>query len=323
MNGDESLNASIPCEEINLVELSSEQHSILCGEQERLFALNHQNQRMSNNNMAQEQNEILEQIQLCNTVDVDEQYRILSEIRKKNQHHNSNNIAKTPSDTATDPETSCDENDFEEQRKILEQIQLEKRVGSGGQRDVLERCRIGYALEQRSENYKQDEQYIEIKNNIPDTQNNIPVKQPGISSPSKSDIHSNSYKILQPCAAVLKTGHLVPLHGPEVTRQAIAEGQAATIQCPQCLSWLQIKKDATLMFCPCCSRLSPVIIPETKVDIHPEKVYPVTSDAGKVIINPKDSKNPMEKGKEQNKQSYGCFSCLERCFDQIFRLFGI
>jgi len=288
--------------------------------------------------MAQEQNEILEQIQLSNTVDVEEQYRILSEIRKKNNQHATNNssIAKTPSDTTTDPETSCDENDFEEQRKILEQIQLEKRVGPGGQRDVLERCRIGYALEQHqneNNNIKREEQHNNnnnmeiIKNNI---QDGITQQQPGDFSPSKSDdIHSNSYKILQPCAAVLKTGHLVPLHGPEVTRQAIAEGQAATIQCPQCLSWLQIKQDATLMFCPCCSRLSPVIIPETKVDIsHPEKVYPVTSDVGKEMKNhnsKKDAtKHTIEKnGKEQKKQSCGCFSCLERCFDQIFRLFGI
>jgi len=302
----ESLNASVALEDLQLVELSAEQHSILCEEQERLSALNQQ-QKMD---MAQEQNEILEQIQLSNTVDVEEQYRILSEIRKNQKN---GNIASAPSDTTTDPETSSDENDFEEQRRILEQIKLEKRVGSGGQRELLEKCKIGYALEQQDES---ESEYYESIQNIPTTPN----------APNKSDnpLHTLPSKILQPCAAVLKSGHLVPLHGPEVTRQAIAKGQAATIQCPECLTWLQVKQDATLMFCPCCSRLSPVIIPETKVDIHPEKVYPVTSDAGKLTNNSKDIGRTMGKGNGQpKKQNYGCFSCIERCFDQIFRLFGI
>jgi len=56
----------------------------------------------------------------------------------------------------------------------------------------------------------------------------------------------------------ISSGHRVPLHGQEKTREAIAKGTAILVQCVSCQNWMQVTHTAKLMFCPMCSVVSPV-----------------------------------------------------------------
>mmetsp|Transcript_17528 Transcript_17528/g.36789 ORF Transcript_17528/g.36789 Transcript_17528/m.36789 type:complete len:702 (+) Transcript_17528:133-2238(+) len=51
----------------------------------------------------------------------------------------------------------------------------------------------------------------------------------------------------------------VALHGQERTKKAIKEGTAILVQCINCQNWMQVTETATLMFCPVCQVVSPVI----------------------------------------------------------------
>lgn len=51
----------------------------------------------------------------------------------------------------------------------------------------------------------------------------------------------------------------VALHGQERTKKAIKEGTAILVQCVNCQNWMQVTDTATLMFCPVCQVVSPVI----------------------------------------------------------------
>ena len=52
---------------------------------------------------------------------------------------------------------------------------------------------------------------------------------------------------------------MVALHGQDRTRKAIKEGTAILVQCINCQNWMQVTDSATLMFCPVCQVVSPVI----------------------------------------------------------------
>lgn len=51
----------------------------------------------------------------------------------------------------------------------------------------------------------------------------------------------------------------VALHGQDRTKKAIKEGTAILVQCINCQNWMQVTDTATLMFCPVCQVVSPVI----------------------------------------------------------------
>jgi hypothetical protein len=51
----------------------------------------------------------------------------------------------------------------------------------------------------------------------------------------------------------------VALHGQERTKKAIKEGTAILVQCINCQNWMQVTESATLMFCPVCQVVSPVV----------------------------------------------------------------
>jgi ribosomal protein S27E len=40
------------------------------------------------------------------------------------------------------------------------------------------------------------------------------------------------------------------------------DGTALTVQCLACDNWMQVTKEAAMMFCPVCSTVSPVVVPE-------------------------------------------------------------
>jgi len=52
---------------------------------------------------------------------------------------------------------------------------------------------------------------------------------------------------------------MVALHGQERTKKAIKEGTAILVQCINCQNWMQVTESATLMFCPVCQVVSPVV----------------------------------------------------------------
>jgi len=54
-------------------------------------------------------------------------------------------------------------------------------------------------------------------------------------------------------------GKKVALHGQERTKEAIKDGSAVLVQCVNCDNWMQVTGAASLMFCPICSVVSPVV----------------------------------------------------------------
>eukprot|EP00557_Chaetoceros_sp_GSL56_P007719 CAMPEP_0176504862 /NCGR_PEP_ID=MMETSP0200_2-20121128/16179_1 /TAXON_ID=947934 /ORGANISM="Chaetoceros sp., Strain GSL56" /LENGTH=694 /DNA_ID=CAMNT_0017904361 /DNA_START=1356 /DNA_END=3440 /DNA_ORIENTATION=- len=54
-------------------------------------------------------------------------------------------------------------------------------------------------------------------------------------------------------------GQNVQLHGQEKTEEAIKKGTAQLVLCLNCNNWMQVAESATLMFCPICSVVSPVV----------------------------------------------------------------
>jgi len=63
-------------------------------------------------------------------------------------------------------------------------------------------------------------------------------------------------------------GQKVALHGQEKTRTAIKEGTAVLVKCLNCDSWMQVTQTATLMFCPICSVVSPVVQQDAVPDVE-------------------------------------------------------
>lgn len=54
-------------------------------------------------------------------------------------------------------------------------------------------------------------------------------------------------------------GQQVSIHGQEKTQESIKEGTAQLVECLNCNNWMQVAENATLMFCPICSVVSPVV----------------------------------------------------------------
>eukprot|EP00581_Thalassiosira_minuscula_P018359 CAMPEP_0183723136 /NCGR_PEP_ID=MMETSP0737-20130205/14832_1 /TAXON_ID=385413 /ORGANISM="Thalassiosira miniscula, Strain CCMP1093" /LENGTH=761 /DNA_ID=CAMNT_0025953389 /DNA_START=205 /DNA_END=2490 /DNA_ORIENTATION=+ len=67
------------------------------------------------------------------------------------------------------------------------------------------------------------------------------------------------------------SNQLVALHGQDRTKKAIKEGTAILVQCINCQNWMQVTDTATLMFCPVCQVVSPVI-PQKEVMTKEEAI---------------------------------------------------
>jgi Ubiquitin binding region len=77
----------------------------------------------------------------------------------------------------------------------------------------------------------------------------------------------------------LGAGEMVPLHGQEKTQAAIRDGTARIVQCLNCENWMQVTNDATLMFCPTCQVVSPVLLDETATEKDLEEAAQMAADA--------------------------------------------
>mmetsp|Transcript_11435 Transcript_11435/g.24753 ORF Transcript_11435/g.24753 Transcript_11435/m.24753 type:complete len:721 (+) Transcript_11435:294-2456(+) len=62
-----------------------------------------------------------------------------------------------------------------------------------------------------------------------------------------------------PATVNIGEGQEVALHGQDKTKKAIADGTALLVQCMNCNNWMQVTGSATLMFCPVCQVVSPVM----------------------------------------------------------------
>jgi len=78
---------------------------------------------------------------------------------------------------------------------------------------------------------------------------------------SKKDYQSPSMGAAEGANRTVEIGNgkKVALHGQEKTKEAIKDGSAILVQCVNCDNWMQVTGAASLMFCPICSVVSPVI----------------------------------------------------------------
>jgi len=76
----------------------------------------------------------------------------------------------------------------------------------------------------------------------------------GLSLDQNSDRQSSEERTVD-----IGSGQKVALFGEGRTRDAIKDGTAVLVECPNCQNWMQVAATATLMYCPLCSTVSPVM----------------------------------------------------------------
>ncbi|KAL7490795.1 hypothetical protein ACHAWT_000327 [Skeletonema menzelii] len=97
----------------------------------------------------------------------------------------------------------------------------------------------------------------------------------------------------------------VALHGQGRTKKAIKDGTAILVQCINCQNWMQVTGTATLMFCPVCQVVSPVI-KQSEV-LTKEEAVQLTMDrklAEKLQAEAYDHDDSNEKKEEHKDEGY-------------------
>lgn len=97
----------------------------------------------------------------------------------------------------------------------------------------------------------------------------------------------------------------VALHGQGRTKKAIKDGTAILVQCINCQNWMQVTGTATLMFCPVCQVVSPVI-KQSEV-LTKEEAIQLTMDrklAEKLQAEAYDHDDSNEQKEEQKDDGY-------------------
>lgn len=152
---------------------------------------------------------------------------------------------------------------LEEQRKILEQIEKER-----SNDDASSAAARAMAFDQRSS---------AAVAKVAGQYDSVPASRARTTKPKSSP---PSYKsTVTPGMVDLGSGEQVPLHGQEKTQKAIQDGTALIVQCLNCQNWMQVTKDATLMFCPTCQVVSPVLAEEAATPKDMEKAAQLAADA--------------------------------------------
>lgn len=123
---------------------------------------------------------------------------------------------------------------LEEQRKIMEQIEKEKKgseMSGAAARAAAFDQRSSAAVAQVAASYEGG----------------------GRSRAKKSSNRSSTSTYSHGGTTVnLGEGNEVPLHGQEKTQKAIEDGTAVIVQCLSCSNWMQVTGEAEVMFCPIC-----------------------------------------------------------------------
>lgn len=158
---------------------------------------------------------------------------------------------------------------LEEQRKIMEQIEKDKKnndASSAAAKAMAFDQRSGAAVARVAGEFDRGSSRRTAKSAAPKT-----------SSSSGNRIHASGSAGVR--TVDLGAGEQVPLHGQEKTQQAIAEGNALIVQCLNCQNWMQVTKDATLMFCPTCQVVSPVLLESAATAADMEQAAQEAADA--------------------------------------------
>ena len=155
---------------------------------------------------------------------------------------------------------------LEEQRKIMEEIERSKQgesASSAAARAMAFNQRSGAAVARVAGQY--DSGPVMPSRPTSTTQQRKPPPPPPAAA--------------RPGMVDLGAGEMVPLHGQEKTQAAIRDGTARIVQCLNCENWMQVTNDATLMFCPTCQVVSPVLLDETATEKDLEEAAQMAADA--------------------------------------------
>jgi len=132
---------------------------------------------------------------------------------------------------------------LEEQRKIMEQIEIEKSNNKASDAAVR-----AMAFDQRSSNAVANvAASYESRGNRTGSRRSNPSRTVSATinnGPTTVDLGGG-------------TGE-VAVHGSEKTQQAIEDGTAVIVKCMSCDNWMQVTEAAELMFCPICQVVCPV-----------------------------------------------------------------
>jgi len=131
---------------------------------------------------------------------------------------------------------------IEEQRRIMEQIQKESADNAAA---------IAAA---RAESFDQRSGTAVAAAAGPSTQ-----PTPVATAAAATETHEAEGEEAPRRTVEIGNGQHVALHGQNRTKKAIAAGTAILVQCINCQNWMQVTDTATLMFCPVCQVVSPVI----------------------------------------------------------------
>lgn len=127
-------------------------------------------------------------------------------------------------------------------------------------------------------------------------------EQRSFSAAVQAASRSSSHPSSAPQRAVQIGKESVPLHGVEVTHRAMEEGTAITVQCLACDNWMRVTKEATLMFCPVCQTVSPVVVPEGG---GPDGAVQVDSDLALAEKLQQEEYSKAERSEQRRAQARG------------------
>lgn len=138
---------------------------------------------------------------------------------------------------------------IDEQRRLYEEIVKEKAAN-----DAAIAQANADAFDSRSSSAAV--KAMESRNQIMDS-----VGRVGVNGETSADEDDEEGARERRSRRMVKIGNnqTVALHGQERTKKAIKEGTAILVQCINCQNWMQVTETATLMFCPVCQVVSPVI----------------------------------------------------------------
>eukprot|EP00956_Cyclotella_meneghiniana_P031053 scaffold80424_cov70-Cyclotella_meneghiniana.AAC.1 len=139
--------------------------------------------------------------------------------------------------------------EIEEQRRLYESITKEKEAND----EAI--ARAASAFDSRSASAKAEERIDQMDSMGRDLDHRAAAAPPGELKTDDAEDDVNAPR------RFVKIGgnQTVALHGQERTKKAIKEGTALLVQCMNCQNWMQVTASATLMFCPVCQVVCPVV----------------------------------------------------------------
>jgi len=173
--------------------------------------------------------------------------------------------AQTAADEATDgfeyiPETmennvDMNQDIIDEQRRILEQIQKEQNDTNAVLQQLAQERQERPAMQINDQGLLSWDEHPDNPQNR-QLQDNLVANE--VSSQNDASPSQYSSRTL-PSVVDLGSGTKVKLYSQEKTLESIADGTAKLVQCLNCLSHMKVTQDASLIFCPNCSSVSPVL----------------------------------------------------------------